>query len=95
MTILVTGATGTVGRNVVDQLIKRGADARARPRSLEGRGLYSAGRFAIGQYAASTKIISLSSMAVTVSVSIPLIATPSRALARCPSISTVPVAATR
>jgi uncharacterized protein YbjT (DUF2867 family) len=29
MTILVTGATGTVGRNVVDQLIKRGADARA------------------------------------------------------------------
>jgi len=29
MTILVTGATGTVGRNVVDQLIKRGADVRA------------------------------------------------------------------
>jgi uncharacterized protein YbjT (DUF2867 family) len=28
MTILVTGATGTVGRNVVDQLIKRGADVR-------------------------------------------------------------------
>ena len=29
MTMLVTGATGTVGRNVVDQLIKRGADVRA------------------------------------------------------------------
>ncbi|MER9654786.1 NmrA/HSCARG family protein [Mesorhizobium sp. M0152] len=29
MTILVTGATGTVGRNVVDHLIKRGADVRA------------------------------------------------------------------
>ncbi|CCD86843.1 conserved protein of unknown function [Bradyrhizobium sp. ORS 285] len=29
MTILVTGATGTVGRHVVDQLTKRGADVRA------------------------------------------------------------------
>ncbi|MGC2779428.1 MAG: NmrA/HSCARG family protein [Bradyrhizobium sp.] len=29
MTILVTGATGTVGRHVVDQLAKRGADVRA------------------------------------------------------------------
>lgn len=29
MTILVTGATGTVGRNVVDQLVKRGANVRA------------------------------------------------------------------
>ena len=29
MTILVTGATGTVGRNVVEQLIKRGADISA------------------------------------------------------------------
>jgi uncharacterized protein YbjT (DUF2867 family) len=29
MTILVTGATGTVGRQVVDQLHKRGADVRA------------------------------------------------------------------
>jgi len=29
MTILVTGATGTVGRNVIEQLIKRGADVRA------------------------------------------------------------------
>jgi uncharacterized protein YbjT (DUF2867 family) len=28
MTILVTGATGTVGRQVVDQLVKRGADVR-------------------------------------------------------------------
>lgn len=29
MTILVTGATGNVGRNVVQQLVKRGADVRA------------------------------------------------------------------
>jgi uncharacterized protein YbjT (DUF2867 family) len=29
MTILVTGATGTVGRHVVDQLLKRGAKPRA------------------------------------------------------------------
>jgi len=29
VTILVTGATGTVGRQVVDQLVKRGADVRA------------------------------------------------------------------
>ena len=29
MTILVTGATGTVGRQVVEQLTKRGADIRA------------------------------------------------------------------
>lgn len=29
MTILVTGATGTVGRSVVSQLVKRGADVRA------------------------------------------------------------------
>ncbi|MCG5258583.1 NmrA/HSCARG family protein [Cupriavidus gilardii] len=29
MTILVTGATGTVGRQVVEQLVKRGADIRA------------------------------------------------------------------
>jgi uncharacterized protein YbjT (DUF2867 family) len=29
MTILVTGATGTVGRQVVEQLIQRGADVRA------------------------------------------------------------------
>ena len=29
MTILVTGATGNVGRQVVEQLIKRGADVRA------------------------------------------------------------------
>jgi len=28
MTILVTGATGNVGRNVVEQLVKRGADLR-------------------------------------------------------------------
>ncbi|MEO1989785.1 MAG: NmrA/HSCARG family protein [Martelella sp.] len=29
MTILVTGATGNVGHNVVDQLVRRGADVRA------------------------------------------------------------------
>jgi len=29
MTILITGATGTVGRHVVEQLVKRGADVRA------------------------------------------------------------------
>ena len=29
MTILVTGATGTVGRQVVEQLVARGADVRA------------------------------------------------------------------
>jgi uncharacterized protein YbjT (DUF2867 family) len=29
MTILVTGATGTIGRQVVEQLVKRGADIRA------------------------------------------------------------------
>ena len=35
MTILVTGATGTVGRNVVDQLIQRGAPVRALVRTPE------------------------------------------------------------
>lgn len=29
MTILITGATGTIGRNVVEQLLKRGANVRA------------------------------------------------------------------
>jgi nucleoside-diphosphate-sugar epimerase len=29
MTILVTGSTGTVGRQVVEQFVKRGADVRA------------------------------------------------------------------
>jgi uncharacterized protein YbjT (DUF2867 family) len=29
MTILVTGSTGTIGRQVVEQLVKRGADVRA------------------------------------------------------------------
>ena len=29
MTILITGATGNVGRNVVDQLVQRGANVRA------------------------------------------------------------------
>jgi uncharacterized protein YbjT (DUF2867 family) len=29
MTILVTGATGTIGRQVIEQLVKRGADVRA------------------------------------------------------------------
>ena len=32
MTILVTGATGTIGRHVVDHLTRRGADVRARVR---------------------------------------------------------------
>lgn len=36
MTILVTGATGNVGRNVVDQLVRRGADVRAIVRNPEG-----------------------------------------------------------
>lgn len=35
MTILVTGATGTIGRNVVEQLVKRGADVRALVRNPE------------------------------------------------------------
>lgn len=35
MTILVTGATGNVGRNVVDQLVQRGADVRALVRDPE------------------------------------------------------------
>jgi uncharacterized protein YbjT (DUF2867 family) len=35
MTILVTGATGTVGREVVAQLVKRGADVRALVRDPE------------------------------------------------------------
>jgi uncharacterized protein YbjT (DUF2867 family) len=34
MTILVTGATGNVGRNVVEQLVNRGADVRALVRDL-------------------------------------------------------------
>lgn len=34
MTILVTGATGTVGRQVVEHLVKRGADVRALVRDL-------------------------------------------------------------
>lgn len=34
MTILVTGATGNVGRNVVEQLIARGADVRADRKSV-------------------------------------------------------------
>ena len=29
MTILVTGATGTVGRHVINHLVQRGADVRA------------------------------------------------------------------
>lgn len=35
MIILVTGATGTIGRNVVEQLVKRGADVRALVRNPE------------------------------------------------------------
>ena len=29
MTMLVTGATGTIGRHVIDQLVQRGASVRA------------------------------------------------------------------
>ena len=39
MTILVTGATGNVGRNVVDQLVQRGADVRALVRDPAKAGL--------------------------------------------------------
>jgi uncharacterized protein YbjT (DUF2867 family) len=39
MTILVTGATGTVGRNVVEQLVKRGASVRALVRDPAKAGL--------------------------------------------------------
>jgi uncharacterized protein YbjT (DUF2867 family) len=39
MTILVTGATGNVGRNVVEQLVKRGADVRALVRDSSTAGL--------------------------------------------------------
>ncbi len=39
MTILVTGATGTIGRHVVDNLVKRGADVRALVRDPAKAGL--------------------------------------------------------
>ncbi|KRB79796.1 NmrA family transcriptional regulator [Sphingomonas sp. Root710] len=39
MTILVTGATGNVGRHVVDQLVQRGADVRALVRDPAKAGL--------------------------------------------------------
>ncbi|AJR23375.1 NmrA/HSCARG family protein [Sphingobium sp. YBL2] len=39
MTILVTGATGNVGRNVVDQLVRRGANVRALVRDPAKAGL--------------------------------------------------------
>jgi uncharacterized protein YbjT (DUF2867 family) len=39
MTILVTGATGNVGRNVVDQLLRRDADVRALVRDPAKAGL--------------------------------------------------------
>ncbi|PWC91609.1 NmrA family NAD(P)-binding protein [Azospirillum sp. TSO5] len=42
MTILVTGATGRVGRNVVDQLVKRGADVRVLTRD-PSKAAFSAG----------------------------------------------------
>jgi len=38
MTILVTGATGTVGRHVTEQLVRRGADVRALTRNPERAG---------------------------------------------------------
>eukprot|EP01032_Pedospumella_encystans_P003829 gene3829-4526_t len=39
MTILVTGATGRIGRHVVDHLIQRGADVRALVRDPAKAGL--------------------------------------------------------
>ncbi|MBB5715198.1 SDR family oxidoreductase [Sphingomonas aerophila] len=39
MTILVTGATGTIGRNVVDQLLRRSADVRALVRNTANANL--------------------------------------------------------
>jgi uncharacterized protein YbjT (DUF2867 family) len=39
MTILVTGATGRIGRHVVDQLVQRGADVRALVRDPAKAGL--------------------------------------------------------
>ncbi|MHC2106690.1 NmrA/HSCARG family protein [Methylobacterium sp. CM6246] len=39
MTILVTGATGTIGRHVVDHLVQRGADVRALVRDPAKAGL--------------------------------------------------------
>ncbi|GEP12767.1 NmrA/HSCARG family protein [Methylobacterium gnaphalii] len=39
MTILVTGATGTIGRQVVDNLVERGADVRALVRDPAKAGL--------------------------------------------------------
>lgn len=42
MTILVTGATGTVGRHVVDHLVARGADVRALVRDPAKAGLPAA-----------------------------------------------------
>ncbi|SFL90144.1 NmrA/HSCARG family protein [Methylorubrum salsuginis] len=39
MTILVTGATGTIGRQVVDNLVRRGANVRALVRDAANAGL--------------------------------------------------------
>jgi uncharacterized protein YbjT (DUF2867 family) len=39
MTILITGATGTIGRHVVDHLVQRGADVRALVRDPAKAGL--------------------------------------------------------
>ncbi len=38
MKILVTGATGTVGSKLIDELLKRGADVRALVRNKERSG---------------------------------------------------------
>lgn len=48
MTILVTGATGNVGRHVVQQLVNRGADVRALVRNLETAKLPAAVQIAQG-----------------------------------------------
>ncbi|OSC70402.1 hydroxylase, partial [Streptomyces sp. BF-3] len=47
MTILVTGATGTVGRRVVEQLLERGEQVRALTRDPE-RAEFPAGVEVVG-----------------------------------------------
>ncbi|PDT90390.1 NmrA family transcriptional regulator [Bradyrhizobium sp. Y36] len=48
MTILVTGATGTIGRNVVEQLVKCGANVRALVRNPEKANLPAGVAVALG-----------------------------------------------
>ncbi|MEU2394647.1 NAD(P)H-binding protein [Streptomyces sp. NPDC007369] len=51
MTILVTGATGNVGRRVVGQLLEAGESVRALTRRPEGAGLPAAARIVTGDLA--------------------------------------------